>query len=93
MASNRQDVLTALEEERDYQDSDPHDLGYTPEDDARLSTADWILFMERKLEEAKERAYTLDDKGARSSVRKVAALGVACLEHRGVVRRSEEGQR
>lgn len=90
MASTREEVFEALAEERDYQDSDPHDFGYTPEDDAELSTADWILFMERKLQEAKDRVYELDDEEARASVRKVAALGVACLEHRGVVRREED---
>jgi len=82
----RDEAYKAIDAERDYQDSNPHGIEH---DDVALSVADWVLFMENKLDEAKAHLYQLDDEQALHSVRKVAALAVSCMEHLGVMPREE----
>jgi len=41
--------------------------------------------MQKKLDDAKESIYELDEEDAITQIIKVTALGVACLEYNGVV--------
>lgn len=80
-------VYLLVDEERDYQDSDPHGEGH---DDISLSVADWLVFIEKKLNEAKDHVYSLDSHKAMGSVRKIAALAIAAMEHKPVPSRGHE---
>jgi len=73
----REEVYRLIDGERAYQDTDPHDAGH---DDAAQSVADWIIFIEKQLDEAKERVYQLKKTEALEHIRKIAALAVACME-------------
>jgi len=48
----REDVYKLIDGEREYQDTDPHNVGH---DDISRSVADWIIFIERQLSEARKR--------------------------------------
>ena len=76
---DRKDVYEIIAEERDYQDGLEH---HSKSKDEKHSVADWIIFMERKLNQAKEMTYQLNEDEAIQQVIKVTALGVACLEYR-----------
>ena len=80
----RTDVYKRLDTERDYQDlrwSTRRDENGTP--DAEKPPAEWINYMEYHLAAAKEAVYHLKTEEALAQVRKVAALGVRCLELHG----------
>lgn len=83
-AMTRQDVFLAIEQERIHQDQKwgtldehPHEVG------------SWLTIMRQLLNDA-ERAYMSQrgDIGALDEVRKVVAVGVACMEQHGVPPRS-----
>ena len=75
----RKAVYFEIDEERNYQDSlEWHSI----KKDEEHSVADWIIFMERKLNQAKESVYQLKEKEAIRQIKKVTALGVACLEYK-----------
>jgi len=80
----REDVYKLIDGEREYQDTDPHNVGH---DDISRSVADWIIFIERQLSEAKGQVYVLDKEKALCHIRKIAALAVACMEHYDTPRR------
>ena len=76
----RKDVFFAIEQERDHQDKKwgtldehPHEVG------------SWLTIMRQLLNDA-ERAYMSQrgDIGALDELRKVVAVGVACMEQHGV---------
>ena len=84
-----EDVFEAVKEEREYQDA-----RWGQDHDIQHSIIDFSTFMEEYLSRAKKAqvgamygpgsdAYALD------CMRKVVALGVACLESHGIVPRSE----
>ena len=75
---NRQDVYKLIDGERDYQDSLAH---HSTEADANFSVADWVIFIEEHVLQAKNRVYYLEPEKALEQVRKIAALAVACMEH------------
>jgi len=49
--------------------------------DKDYSIANWLIYMERHLEQAKLAIYDLDFPEALSEIRKITALGVAWMEH------------
>lgn len=81
--TNRHEVFSAISDERVYQDrkwgtleEHPHEVG------------SWLTII-RKLHDDAERAYMSQrgDQGALDEMRKVVAVGVACMEQHGVVQR------
>jgi len=78
---NRLEVYEAIDGERDYQDK----KWGSQFNDSEWSIGDWLIFMERYVEEAKGRiGYDVE---ALDSVRKIAALAVACMEYNGAPKR------
>ena len=78
--TNRKEVYKVIDEERDYQD----DKWGDELDDAQWAINDWIVFIERYIQEAKNNTGQAE---ALDSVRKIAALAVACMEYNGALRR------
>lgn len=87
MKTDRTEVYTVLDGERAYQDSrwggQVHDRGHSIED--------WLVYMEDYISEAKhicsrEAADTCYPK-ALGIIRKVAAMGIACMENHGAPKR------
>ncbi|HLY04883.1 MAG TPA: hypothetical protein VKR31_03960 [Rhizomicrobium sp.] len=88
-AMRRGRVFAALCSERDYQESRANAAG-TPEGEVRPhSVEEFVLYMESYLTEAREilsRTWTPDRSAppaALHTLRKVTALGVACMEQHG----------
>ena len=79
----RSEIYKAIDSERKYQDTvrKVEDKDITP--DSEKSVADFIIFIENKLNKAKKDIYNLDKEGALDNVRKIAALCVACGEGHG----------
>jgi len=76
---NRKDVYKIIDGERDYQIK-RHKNHPVKHKDVNHSVADWVIYMENQLNKAKEHIYNLDTASALEQVRKVTALGVACME-------------
>lgn len=78
---SREEVYKAIDTERSYQNAkwggDFHDEQHT--------LAEWLLFIEMQLNEAKLNIYNSND--ARGNLRKIAALSVAAGEYIGMPRR------
>lgn len=83
--AERQEVFNVINDERVYQDrkwgsleTNPHEVG------------SWLTIMRSLLNDA-ERAYTSErgDTGALDEIRKVVAVGVACMEQHGPVPRKK----
>jgi hypothetical protein len=74
----RKQVYELIDGERDYQNTDPHDVGHK---DSLRSIADWLIYIEHHLAIAKVRVYGPNEELALNEVRKITALGVACMEH------------
>ena len=76
----RKDVFFAIEQERDHQDKKLGTLDEHPHE-----VGSWITIMRQLLNDA-ERAYMSQrgDIGALEELRKVVAVGVACMEQHGV---------
>lgn len=89
--ATRAEVYEALDGERAYQGTrwnrDTTETGGVHE-----GIADWLLYMESYLNEAKEHLSRNGEPGATefalNNVRKVTALGVACMETLGAPRRT-----
>lgn len=82
----RENVYKLIDSERDYQDSrwDDHletRSGKNDILDRDKSIAEWLTYIEFHLAEAKHSVYALESKRAKESIRKIAALAVACLEN------------
>ena len=84
MEMERVEVFEAINSERDYQDVKWGEGQEITAHDYQHSVADWILFQENKLQEAKDNLYNLNETAALRSMLKVVALGVACFEAKGV---------
>lgn len=80
---NREEVYLLIDSERDYQDSKPP----RPSSDEDTSVAEWLLYIEFHLEAAKRNVYHLDLTETMGHIRKLTALGVACMEHNDAPRR------
>ena len=83
----RKQVYKLIDSERDYQDALPN---HSTKLDETHPVASWILFMEQHLNNAKREIYALDPIAALEEVRKVAALGVACMENNDTPERHVE---
>ena len=75
---NREQLFTLVGGERDYQDNKPE---HSREQDARMPVAAWILYIHQHLTFADTRIYEMDDAAALAEIRKITALGVACMEN------------
>ena len=82
MKVTRDDVCSAVRDERSYQDAKwgtveehPHDLG------------SWVLIMEGELQEAKDAFLNCQPDEMLKEILQVVAVGVACLEQHGIVSR------
>lgn len=75
----RSEVYELIDAERDYQDNFRPMLG--AKSDSDHSVADWVLFLEHLLSEAKYEIYQMDDAAALQYIRKLTAVGVACMEN------------
>ena len=84
----RKEVYRRLDNERWYQDTIRKENKRETRNDNEKSIAEFILYMENKLDEAKFRFYSLNDVGALDSLRKVTALGVAAGEAFGFPERN-----
>ncbi len=77
----RLEVYDLIDGERAYQRA-RHEGHCVPHKDEDHSVADWILYMEDQLNQAKKHIYNLDESLALDQIRKVTALGVACMENK-----------
>jgi hypothetical protein len=85
---SRKDVFDAIEEERAYQEKWDAARDDTSQLDADKPVEAWLLWMEHYMQLAREAASTkLDKTAALHHVRKITALGVACMEYNGAPRR------
>ena len=76
----RKNVYKLIDGEREYQDTIRMELEMDRRSDEEKCVAEFIIYMENKLNEAKDNVYKLDIQGALESIRKVTALGVAAME-------------
>lgn len=74
----RKDVYKLIDGEREYQASKGE---RSIESDAEHSVADWVVYLEYQIQQAKRQVYMLDKNAALVHIRKVAALAVACMEN------------
>lgn len=85
--TTREEVYAVVDGERDYQDS----LAATSETDGYHTVSEFILYMEDYIAEARNVASRTWGPDATTKsldiIRKVTALGVACMEQNGVVAR------
>lgn len=84
----RKFVYKLIDGERNYQDSKWDKFaesrnGIYSEPDENKSVSEWIIYMEKLLNDAKNRVYHLDKDGALEFIRKTTAVGVACMEVHG----------
>ena len=84
MKLTKEEVYDRITSERNYQDSLPH---HWTEQDESHSIADWLTFMEYRINKAKEAIYYLKPEDALKEVRVITALGVACMQFRGAKER------
>lgn len=86
----RSDVYAALDSERDYQDSRWN--AETTTSEGKHSLEEWIVYMENYLAEAKQILSRLSTQIAHPQalgiIRKVTAMGVACMEQHGAPQRA-----
>lgn len=84
-------VFAALEGERAYQE---RKHGNT-EHRGVHSVTEWLVYIEQYLQQAKHIVTHHSDPDAKRralcAIRKVTAMGVACMEQNGIVTRAEEG--
>jgi hypothetical protein len=82
---NREEVYKALDSERDYQDLRWNEK--TTSTKGKHSVAEFVLFMEDYLAEARKFLSRNPEPEASelalANVRKIAAMGVACMEQNG----------
>lgn len=89
--ATRADVYRAIDSERAYQDSRYNPATTTT--GGLHTVSEWILYMEQYLHEARRLVSTQVDPKASDDalefVRKVTAMGVACMEQNGAPQRKE----
>jgi len=89
----RLEVYELIDGERKYQEERHAELlKDTPHSDANHSVGDWLIFIKEHVARGMSLVYHLDSESALAQVRKIAALGVACMEHNDTrTRKSEVG--
>lgn len=89
MKASRDEVYDVLDGERAYQETRWN--ADTTENEGRHVVAEWVLYMEHYLNLAKQALSTQPEPSAQLQalhiVRKVTALGVACMEQNGAPQR------
>lgn len=89
MSSTRQEVYWAINDERDYQDRKWNENTTTSA--GKHSVSEWLVYMQDYLTEAIHQVSRGADpkasEDALHTVRKITAMGVACMEQNGAVRR------
>ena len=88
--TERSEVYKALDSERDYQDKRWE--GYVGLDGTHANATDrtldeFILYMEEYIRRAREESVSGNEAEGLNMVRKVAALGVGCMEKHGAPQR------
>jgi len=81
----RKQVYELIDGERDYQDSKPP----RNKTDNEWTVSEWSNFIEFQLNEAKLAIYFMSEEKALEHVRKLTALGVACMEYNDTLPRSK----
>lgn len=88
MKATRAEVYAALDSEREYQNKK---WNHGHDHDSTHTIGEWVIYMEHYLNEVKKQLTLLSDEevthAALSTIRKVAALGVACMEQQGAPKR------
>lgn len=79
----RMHVYTVIDDERDYQDRKWGGARH----DSQHSIKEWLNFMEEYLIEAIELSAGGEDKLALEAIKKITALGVACMENHNIMKR------
>lgn len=74
---DRQQVYQLVDGERTYQDSGEA----RPKSDAETSVGEWLIYIRWHLDSAFNHVYQLEETQALESIRKIAALAVACMEY------------
>jgi hypothetical protein len=86
---NRTEVWKAIDSERDYQDFRWNPS--TSTSGGQHTVSEWILYMEAYLHEARQKVSTQAspkaEEEALECLRKVTAMGVACMEQNGAPQR------
>lgn len=77
---DREYIYKSIDRERKYQDSKWSPEG-RPNSDENTPISAWLIYMEQMLNRAKDSIYKLDEWGAMGNIRKLTALGVACMEY------------
>jgi len=85
----RNDVYDLVDGERDHQ-LKRHEKHEVPHKDEDHSVADWITYIEHHIGLAKLWVYHLNTDNALREVRKITALGVACMEYNETPPRESE---
>jgi hypothetical protein len=78
---DRKKVYDLIDGERDYQDKRWENSGGRPKSDSETPVANWVLYIRYQVEEAMNAVYFLDEDKALEHIRKITALGVACMEY------------
>lgn len=90
MAASREAIYSALNEERDYQDRRWNKE--TTITEGQHSVAEFVLFMDTYIQEIKrDLSYNGEPEASQlalDKLRKVTAMGIACMEQNGLVRRT-----
>lgn len=84
----RNDVYNHVNNEREYQElrwNTENKLDITP--DSEKPIAEWINYIEYHISKAKESIYYLNEEQALAEIRKITALGIACMEIHGCPQR------
>lgn len=89
--ADRQEVYAAIDSERDYQEMRMVRDGSTASSEHPHTPEEFLLYMEHYVHLAREAASTIWGPEAKPAIlniiRKVTALGVACMEANGAPRR------
>lgn len=88
--TTREEVYAVIDGERDYQDAGKGNAARHGDVPANMTPGEYILCMEKCLNDARNTWYAPEPQGGRASlefIRKVTALGVAAMELYGAPNR------
>ena len=84
--ATREEVYSAIDSERDYQDSE--EFFFASKSKENHTVTEWIVFIQNSLDEAKHYvSRNSEDVGPQSAlgvIRRITAMGVVCMEQNGV---------
>jgi len=93
MSATRKEVYAALDGERDYQEEKWNEN--TTASAGRHSVGEFVVFMDNYLHEAKAQLSRMAEpaatEAALNTIRKITAMGVACMEQNGAPQREFDG--